>query len=93
MFLYAGYAKVSAFNRAYATVRETLPAHFAAVHAFWGNPLFPCGYGPLWLWLDRLSAGGAHTIPQSVFIERFTSLVALLLIVWALIALIFRLAQ
>jgi hypothetical protein len=73
---YLGYAKLPHFRDAYAPPHFDFGPGFEQITGFWGNPMVACVYGPLWLALDRLVLGHAHSIPGAVFTLRIENLIA-----------------
>jgi len=84
-YAYAGYAKLHGLAAAYTPPHARLPGTFAVVNTVWGSPLVPCYYGPLWIGVSTLVAGGATTVGAAIFAFRALE-VAALVAVLALVA-------
>jgi hypothetical protein len=74
LYAYAGYAKLGA-PAAYAPPAAPFPGDFGAINTAWGLPMVPCPYGPLWIVIAQLAAGGAKTLAAAVFALRLLAVV------------------
>lgn len=85
-YAYAGYAKLASLHAAYAPPPERFAGAFGAINDAWGAPMVASYYGPLWIALDRLVAGGAPSLPAALLGLRLleTGALGLLLVALAL---------
>ena len=75
LYAYLGYAKLPSVQAAYVPPAVRLPGAFGVANDAWGTPLLVSPYGPLWIALVRLVAGGASTVGSALFAFRLLELV------------------
>ncbi|MDQ6941133.1 MAG: hypothetical protein M3169_01300 [Candidatus Eremiobacteraeota bacterium] len=76
-YAYAGYAKLPHFADAYAPPALRLGGSFGVVNDVWGTPLVPSYYGPLWIAISKVVAGGAQSLGSAIFAFRLVEVGAL----------------
>jgi hypothetical protein len=86
-YAYAGYAKLASLHAAYAPPPERFAGAFGTINDAWGAPMVASYYGPLWIALDRLVAGGAPSLPAALLGLRLLETGALGLLLVALVLL------
>ena len=69
-YAYAGYAKLPHLADAYSPPAMRLGGSFGIVNDVWGTPLVPSYYGPLWIAISKLVAGGAQSLGSAIFAFR-----------------------
>ena len=69
-YAYSGYAKLPHLADAYAPPATRLSGSFGVVNDVWGTPLVPSYYGPLWVALSKVVAGGAQSLASAIFAFR-----------------------
>jgi hypothetical protein len=74
LYAYAGFARLGV-PAAYATPATPFTGDFGAVNAMWGLPMLPSPYGPLWVWIAHLAAGGAGSLSGALVALRVLALV------------------
>lgn len=85
-FAYAGYAKLPQLADAYSPPAMRFGGSFGVVNDVWGVPLVPCYYGPLWVALSELVAGGARSLGSAIFAFRVVEVGAFLWVTLVLAA-------
>lgn len=86
-YAYAGYAKLPHLADAYSPPAARLAGSFGVVNDVWGSPLVPSYYGPLWVALSRVIAGGAQSVGSAIFAFRLVEVgafagIAVVLAAW-----------
>jgi len=63
-----GYALLG--GQAYAPPAAHFTGEYSAINQWWGTPMVPAPYGPVWLAIDRLVTGAAPTLLGKLFALR-----------------------
>jgi hypothetical protein len=66
MYTYLGYALLG--STAYSPPHAQFPGDFAAINAWWGTPIPPAPYGPLWLAFNAWCLAWASTLSAKVHV-------------------------
>ena len=74
LYAYAGFARLGV-PAAYATPAAPFTGDFGAINTMWGLPLLPSPYGPLWVWIAHLAAGGAGSLSAALVALRLLAVV------------------
>jgi len=75
VYAYVGYAKIGGIASAYTPPAKRFPADLSAVNRIWGLPMVPSYYGPLWVVLSEMVAGGLRSLGAAIFAFRLLEIV------------------
>ena len=79
VYAYVGFAKLG--MAAFHPPHELFTGEYERINRFWGNPLVPCPYGPLWIAIARAAMWPAHSLAESILALRIVNVVAIASIV------------
>ncbi|MGH7706969.1 MAG: hypothetical protein ACREM8_00120 [Vulcanimicrobiaceae bacterium] len=82
LYTYVGYSLLG--THSYAPPTVVFSTKFAAINAWWGTPIVPAPYGPLWIAIGTLIAAPAATLAGKMLAFRLLGLGSLLGIAYAL---------
>lgn len=69
VYAYIGYGKLG-LAASYAPPHVMFPGAFSVINDRWGTPMLASDYGPLFIALQSLLVGGAHSLSSAFAIER-----------------------